>query len=64
MGAEQKTQTWRHYCYSENPYRRLMVHKGDCFLEQAWDVEGVQCTCHSAYRCRSKFHKAQRAENP
>lgn len=58
MATDTHKQTWCHYCYSETPSRRLLVHKSDCFMEQAWDVEGVFCNCHSAYRCRSKFHRA------
>ena len=49
--------TYCEFCFSERPSRRLLVHKGDCLLNVAWDVEDTYCTCHSGYRCRSKWHK-------
>lgn len=55
-----KPAAWCHYCYSENPARRLLVHKADCLKERAWDIEEAFCDCHSAYRCRSKFHRMKK----
>lgn len=49
---------WCMYCYSRDPRKRNLVHKPYCLLEMAWDVEGTFCDCNKAYRCRSKFHRA------
>ena len=52
--------TWCEYCFSEKPVQRKMVHAGDCLLNVAWDIEDTRCTCHKAYRCRSKFHRVEK----